>query len=291
MNDCLLIINTMSGNGDMAHEQELAKVFGNDYIVDTLYVTENTVIPSLSQNKVVVCGGDGTLNSILNTPTSLDTEIFYIPYGTLNELSSGDADDEFDVYEIGEVNGKRFSYVMACGIFTPLGYVVDEKKKKRFKKLAYIAEVLREYKIHRIKADISVDGVKTTGEYSLIMAIDSPCCFGFKFNKAYRFDDGKMHLLTIKAPKGDGLFAKMKIFFPLFRAFFMGFKKDYKSKNMQFKSFEHANIDIEETPFDLDGERMLLGGNLHIGVKRLSSPIKVIKRKKMTDIIKRGETR
>ncbi len=275
----------------MAHEQELAKVFGNNSIVDTLYVTENTIIPQLSQNKVVVCGGDGTLNSILNTPTSHETEIFYIPYGTLNELSSGDKEDEFDVYEIGEVNGKRFSYVMACGIFTPLGYVVDEKKKKRFKKLAYISEVINEYKVHRVKAVMSIDNKEYRGEYSLIMAIDSPCCFGFKFNKAYKFDDGLMHLLTIKAPKNNGFWGKVKLFFPLFRAFFIGFKKEYSSKNMLFTPFKHLEMDIDKTTFDLDGERVVLDGKLEISVHKLSSPIKVIKRKKMMDIIRNGETR
>lgn len=291
MNDCLLIINTRSGNGEMANEQELTSVFGNNSFVDTLYVTENTIIPKLSQNKVVVCGGDGTLNSILNTPTSTETEIFYIPYGTLNELSSGDKKDEFEVFEIGQVNEKRFSYVMACGIFTPLGYVVDEKKKKRLKKLAYIAEVIKEYKIHRIQANISINDRKLCGEYSLIMAIDSPCCFGFNFNKAYRFDDGQMHLLTIRSPHSNGFWGKVELFFPLFKAFFIGFKKEYHSKKMDFIPFKSLSLDIDETPFDLDGEKVSLGGNLQIHVHRLSSPIKVIKRKKILDIIKKGETR
>lgn len=169
--------------------------------------------------RIVVCGGDGTLNGILNSKMRDDVEIIYLPYGTLNEFYKGGIKDNHFLKDICFANDLYFSYVMAAGIFTPIGYCVNDKKKRKYKALAYISHVVKEYKIHRIKAKLTTQDYCDEGEYSLIMAIDSPRCFGFRFNRLFKTDDGIMHLLAIRAPKNNGLIGKIKIFFPLFRAF------------------------------------------------------------------------
>ena len=227
--------------------------------------------------RIVVCGGDGTLNGILNSKMRDDVEIIYLPYGTLNEFYKGGIKDNHFLKDICFANDLYISYVMAAGIFTPIGYCVNDKKKRKYKALAYISHVVKEYKIHRIKAKLTTQDYCDEGEYSLIMAIDSPRCFGFRFNRLFKTDDGIMHLLAIRAPKNNGLIGKIKIFFPLFRAFFVGFNKSYHSKNMEFRPFDKLTISLnEDVDFDVDGEKKTLSGDINMGITRFSRPITIL---------------
>lgn len=254
---CIIVINKLSGNGNRADERTLKTALGAGYAVDYYYIVEKQKLEDFSEyDRIVVCGGDGTLNGILNSKIRDDVEIIYMPYGTLNEFYNGGIKNNHFLKDICFANDLYFSYVMAAGIFTPIGYCVNDKKKRKYKALAYIAHVVKEYKIHRIKAKISASDFKDEGEYLLIMAIDSPRCFGFRFNRLFKADDGIMHLLTIKAPKTNGIFGKIKIFFPLFRAFFVGFGKPYHSKNMEFRPFDKLTISLDkDVDFDMDGEK------------------------------------
>lgn len=199
---CVIVINRLSGNGNRADECMLKSAFERGYSVDFYYITQKQMLKDFSAyERIVVCGGDGTLNGILNSKMRDDVEIIYLPYGTLNEFYKGGIKDNHFLKDICFANDLYFSYVMAAGIFTPIGYCVNDKKKRKYKAFAYIAQVVKEYKIHRIKAKITTGDYQDKGEYSLIMAIDSPRCFGFRFNRLFKTDDGIMHLLAIRAQK------------------------------------------------------------------------------------------
>ena len=275
---CVIVINRLSGNGNSADERTLKSAFERGYSVDFYYITQKQMLKDFSAyERIVVCGGDGTLNGILNSKMRDDVEIIYLPYGTLNEFYKGGIKDNHFLKDICFANDLYFSYVMAAGIFTPIGYCVNDKKKRKYKAFAYIAQVVKEYKIHRIKAKITTGDYQDKGEYSLIMAIDSPRCFGFRFNRLFKTDDGIMHLLAIRAPKNNGLIGKIKIFFPLFRAFFVGFNKSYHSKNMEFRPYDKLTISLnEDVDFDVDGEKKTLSGDINMGITRFSRPITIL---------------
>lgn len=275
---CVIVINRLSGNGNRADERTLKSAFERGYSVDFYYITQKQMLKDFSAyERIVVCGGDGTLNGILNSKMRDDVEIIYLPYGTLNEFYKGGIKDNHFLKDICFANDLYFSYVMAAGIFTPIGYCVNDKKKRKYKAFAYIAQVVKEYKIHRIKAKITTGDYQDKGEYSLIMAIDSPRCFGFRFNRLFKTDDGIMHLLAIRAPKNNGLIGKIKIFFPLFRAFFVGFNKSYHSKNMEFRPYDKLTISLnEDVDFDVDGEKKTLSGDINMGITRFSRPITIL---------------
>ncbi|MGN0752597.1 MAG: diacylglycerol/lipid kinase family protein [Christensenellales bacterium] len=290
---CVIVINRLSGNGNRADERTLKRALGRGYSADSYYITKKHTLKDFSAyERIVVCGGDGTLNGILNSKMRDDVEIIYLPYGTLNEFYKGGIKDNHFLKDICFANDLYFSYVMAAGIFTPIGYCVNDKKKRKYKALAYISHVVKEYKIHRIKAKITTGDYQDKGEYSLIMAIDSPRCFGFRFNRLFNADDGIMHLLTIKAPKSSGLLGKIKIFFPLFRAFFIGFGKPYHSKNMDFRPFDSLQISLsEDVDFDVDGEKKTLGGDVNLGITCFAKPIQILSNADVKALVEDNKTK
>ena len=253
-NACLVLVNKIAGGFNGLNVEELKNELERDFdSVDIEYLPSETEPEYSRYSAVVVCGGDGTLNHLINSRVPVDLRVYYLPSGTLNEAAHIKREEPISV--VGEADGKLFSYVLAAGTFTPLGYSVGHRSKQRFRALAYIARVIAEYKVSRIGAVINADGAVSEGEYTLIMAINSPRCFGFKFNRMYR-EGGDMCLLTIKAPRAKGIFGKIAIFFPFFRSFFIGFSKPYKSKNIGFGPFKELKLDFDSPPvFCADGER------------------------------------
>ncbi|MDE5601116.1 MAG: hypothetical protein K2J16_01305 [Clostridia bacterium] len=291
MRKCAIIINDMSGNIARVDGDMLTSVFGGGFEVEVFHLKRRTVFKNVSKyDRIVLCGGDGTLNGIINCKKREDAEIFYCPYGTLNELATGNSQEaDYLLPDVGRAGDKLFSYVFACGIFTPLGYIVKNKHKQKFKALAYITKVIGQYKLYNIGAKLNVDGKTYDGNYTLIMAIDSPKCFGFNFNKMFKLDDGRLHLLTIAAPKHKGLLGKIRVFFPLFRAFFIGFKKPYRSKMMFFDEFKHLNVELrQDTAFCADGEKVDMSGTFDIEPTRLATPIRIIAQSEIEKMAKHG---
>ena len=285
--NCLLIINKLSGNAKHADQQVLKRVFGVGYDTEVFFVNKNNTLPDLTKfDKIVACGGDGTLNHLINQQTKSVAKLIYCPYGTLNEVAKC---KDKSLQTLGKANDKKFGYVLATGIFAPLGYKTKDKQKQKFKAFAYLFNVIKQYKIHRISATLQIDGNLQQGEYTLLMAIDSPTCFGFKFNKAYQPNDDKMHLLAIRAPKRNNIFCKIKIFFPLFRAFFVGFKKEYHSKNMSFVPFEKLTITLDrQTDFCMDGEYQTFDGKIDISTCKATNPIAIVCKKDIKKAFKQG---
>ena len=141
---CIIIINELAGNSRKINAEALKAVFGQGFDVYTFAIKQQTVLTDFSEyDRIVLCGGDGTLNGILNCLTMCGAEIIYCPSGTLNELATGNSNEEqYVLRDAGQADNKLFSYVFACGIFTPLGYIVKSSSKKKFKMFAYLAKVV-----------------------------------------------------------------------------------------------------------------------------------------------------
>lgn len=254
MGKCVVLINKIAGGYSGAGEaKRIARLKEMYSEVEVAYIP-GTVPDFSGAEAIVVQGGDGTLNHLINSEVPNNASVYYLPGGTLNEVAHARGNAPISV--VSEGGGKLFSYVLASGTFTPLGYIADVGSKQRLKVFAYIFKVLKEYKVWRMRAEITADGKTDAGEYTLIMAINSPRCFGFNFNRLYT-DGGKMCLLTIKAPKARGLLGKIAIFFPFFRAFFIGFNREYSSETMTFKPFDKLSLKFESVPvFCADGEKV-----------------------------------
>ena len=256
---CLIWINKLAGSYNKLDEKKIVAVFGKGYDVHIKYLQKKgELLGDISGfSRVVGCGGDGTLSTLLNTPNMEDCELVFCPFGTMNEKFKGAQKSVFCFDKLGMAGEKAFSYVLAAGSFTPLGYQVKSKIKKRFKAIAYLSQVLRQYKVACIEADIIVDDIEYADKYSLIMVIDSPRCFGFKFNRMFVPNSQDMHLLLIRSPGEDNIKNRFKIFWPFFRAFFIGFNREFENDNILFKPFTKMDIKLKNTEvFCQDGERL-----------------------------------
>ncbi len=289
MKKCLIIINENSGSSRKISFDKVKKCLGKDFEYTNI-VLPNEKLPELADfDAIAVCGGDGTLSTITEKAYILPIRLYYFPSGTLNDKakasryshakskcpSCDDFTEESKRIVVGKIeNNDRaksiFTYVFAAGSFTPIGYTSDVKIKKKLGTLAYVSQVLKEYRPHRIRATITADDKTYTDDFTLIMIVKSKRCFGFRFNKAYNPESTSGHLVAIRSPEHNGLLGCIEMFFPFFRVFFMGMKKERENGKIIFREIKSCKIALEDkTVFCKDGEKCALEKGLcEIGFER-----------------------
>ncbi len=272
--NCQIVINRDSGNSRSLNANDVVKkhTAACDNVTLT-YIDSGTDWTAVGYDKIIVCGGDGTLHNALNKTGNAD--MMYLPCGTLNERAAG---EEY-ITHAGRIGKDYFTYVAAAGSFTEIGYKTPDCRKKKLKFLAYIGEVLKCYKTHEITAKINADGRNYDGRYTLIMFLRSERCFGFRFNKMYRNNGGGLYLLAIRSPGKDCFKNRVKMFFPFFRVFFGKVKRPTTEGNWLFVPIVNAEVFLEGShEFCLDGEKAVMGGKFNVCEEKLAKSIKVIRR-------------
>ncbi len=283
MKKCLIIINNIAGKSKRISFEKVEKCLGPDFCYTHFSLPEDGEYSLDGFDAVAVCGGDGTLGALLDKACLRDIEVFYFPAGTLNDRAKSKryehAKSDISARGAGEHSGtpvvlgkfrgartsaaptedesdkKVFSYVLAAGSFTPIGYEANIGLKKKLGVLAYILQILKEYRVHHIPAVIDCGDKRYEGDFTLIMALKSPRCFGFRFNRDFDPESESGHLVAIRSPKHGGLLGLIAMFFPFFRVFFIGLKKE-RDGNVIFKRINSCKIlHGEETAYCRDGDR------------------------------------
>lgn len=298
MENCLIIINDNAGKCKKCSPEKVEKAIGRTMFFDTVHLPTSKPIDYDKYQCVAVCGGDGTLQLIMQEIYKTDKTVYYFPCGTLNDKAKAEKYSQSAIkphkITIGKARDKVFTYVYATGAFTEIGYTAKQKNKKRFGVLAYIVKVLRAYKVHRILCKVSVceesDCVTAeinnysnitkrcdyAGEFALVMFIKSPRCFGFHFNHAYNERDKGGHLLMIRSPKHNGLLGAVEMFFPFFRVFFLGMKKECDGKII-FKHLSSAMLTLnQKADFCVDGECQHVEGSVKVDFVTTECKLKII---------------
>lgn len=273
MKKLLLIVNPCSGRAKM--HTELLKVIEvlsaaefSVTVYPTKYKGDATQYVSTLTNddfeRIVVCGGDGTLNEVITglMNSGLNIKLGYIPSGTLNEWSSGlrisrniekAATDIINGVEtrldIGKFEDKYFSYTASFGAFTSASYSAPQDVKNILGQTAYFFEGIKSLgtiKPYHLK--FTYEGGVVEGDF-LFGAISNSLSVGgiVKYDKtAVELNDGEFEVLLIRNP--DNVL-KLQ---PLIDGIL---KRDFNREGMNF--FRTKNLTIEtdqEISWTLDGE-------------------------------------
>ena len=173
----------------------------------------------LEDEKIIVWGGDGTLNETLRglQSSNQDAPIAFIPKGTTNDFghSLKVSFDELAVsrninnyvekeVDMGLIDDSPFNYVVSFGLFSKASYLTSRKWKNRIGKAAYYLNGSKEIfriKQHKIKIILKDQTIEDEFIYGSIS--NSKYMGGFPvFRKQnVTLDDGEFEVLLAKKPR------------------------------------------------------------------------------------------
>ena len=172
-----------------------------------------------NQDLIVCCGGDGTLNEVINglVNKKLTAPLGYVPAGTTNDFARTlqlpkKAEKSMDrilsgyphSYDMGSFNGRKFTYIASLGAFTKVSYSTPQKIKNVLGHTAYLLEGVKEIgSLAPFKATFIANDEVYDGEFIFGAVSNSTSIAGlFKLNKLdVRLDDGEFELILIRNPK------------------------------------------------------------------------------------------
>ncbi len=239
---------------------------------------------------VVVSGGDGTLNEVIDGLLSegLKTPVGYIPAGSTNDFANSVGlpktihecvekiiSGKARPVDIGSFNGRYFSYVASFGAFTSVTYSVPQNVKNIFGHAAYVMGGITELaNLRSIHARITLEpGTPKEevheGDYVLGMISNSKSIGGILNLEKLDVDmnDGLMEVLMIKMPKD--LIALSDI-----AASTLG--GTFKSHQIEAYSAHSVTVELDgDTHWTLDGEYEK--GSSICEIKTLGSAISLVR--------------
>lgn len=169
MEKILLIYNPNSGKKNIAsHLDKIVDIFESAGKLITLYrideknrMSMEEIIQNGSFDGIVVCGGDGSVNSVASMilKNGVDIPLGIIPNGTCNDFSRSlgmpsdiircariIAQGNVTRTDIGFINGSESIFVneLAGGVLVAASFSTDQNMKKMFGPLAYYVTGLGE---------------------------------------------------------------------------------------------------------------------------------------------------
>lgn len=292
---CLFIYNPNSGKGKVKKKENyiVEKLKTKYDIVDvckTKYPGHAKEIVSKVYSfydTLVVAGGDGTLNEIINAIAEKDNapNIGYIPTGTVNDVAHSlkiprNIKKAVNIilkgktfnHDIFKCNDKYGIYVCTTGIGSEASYATKQTTKKAFGKLAYFLHGAKKiFKTEPMQIKLKYDEKELHKNCALLLIINSKHVAGFTVNKKAILDDGYVDVVIVDSPKKKGF-----SFMSLLRAakiFLFGVR--YKnSKHITYLKLKDFEVQIKsKAKINLDGEQGFKGSfkfnSIEKGVKIL----------------------
>ena len=226
MKKALIILNPCAGTRQAnKYFVEILQVFHEAGYETTVAVTEKRgdgtdfVLQRGKQYDLVVAiGGDGTFNEVMDgvLTAGLDVQIGYIPAGSTNDFGSSlgltkdvvesarsIVEGSIHTLDVGEFNGRHFSYVASFGAFTKSSYSAPQNLKNTLGHLAYVLEGIKDIpSIKPLKLTLQSEYEKYEGEYLFGAICNSTSVAGLLTlsEKIVDMADGKFEVLLIKKP-------------------------------------------------------------------------------------------
>lgn len=215
-------------------------------------------------DRIVCCGGDGTLNETVRGAMTLDAPppVGYIPGGSTNDFAaslslSPDpllAAEQITAsqgrrLDIGTFNGRPFVYVASFGAFTRASYAAPQSIKNDLGHLAYLLEGVRDLSTLRpYPATVTTEDEIFDGDF-LFGAVTNATSVG-GLMKLHRdqvvLDDGLFELLLIPNPTSASELQN------LVRCLIL---QDFTGSGVVFRHVPAVAVETPEGfPWTLDGE-------------------------------------
>lgn len=215
-------------------------------------------------DKIICCGGDGTLNEVFAGLASLELKVpvGYIPTGTSNDMARSLGLNqntkraihtalngiETDL-DIGVFNEHYFSYVASFGAFTKASYETPQWLKNYMGRASYYLYSLSEIAdIRPLAVKVVADGVEINGEFVFGSVSNSTVFGGMPIfaDGSISLNDGKFEVILIKPVKGA------KDLQSIFQGMFM---QEYNEESVIFLTASQLTFSFDEDiPWTVDGE-------------------------------------
>lgn len=240
-------------------------------------------VDSDTYHHVLIAGGDGTVNSVVNQmkKEELDIPIAVLPTGTANDFAnlfgmpSGVKEacreilrGEVCNVDLGKVNDRYFINVLSSGLFTDISQKTPTLMKNTFGKLAYYFSSVQELPNFR-KIHINV--------VSREMVFNDNCLVFFVFNGRtagnLRFgylSDAQDGLLDVLILRGDNVGDTIRMIFH----FLGGMGREYPHGVVHFKTKKLTVSSHDRLAVDIDGEG---GITFPLEIECIEGGIKVIR--------------
>ena len=290
----LLIYNPVSGRKEGKNER-LGRIIGNL----TAAGKEVTVCQTTGKGdakecvlkhagnsfeRVICCGGDGTLHEVINgvLQSGWDIPVGYIPMGSTNDYAKNlgiTAQTALHCIEegatcnidIGCMNGEYFNYVAAFGLFTNVPIHTPQEMKNTLGYFAYLLEGIKQLAdIKSKQIRFCVDGEWQESDVLIGMITNTFSVGGIKNFKSsqVQLDDGVMEYLFIKRPKN---------LLDLQNVITLLLNGKIDERYMHYGQFHRLQMESEPMEWTLDGE----DGGFHEKADLIIHPgaIKIIHKK------------
>ncbi len=218
---------------------------------------------------IVVAGGDGTLNEVVNGIANEEKrpKIGYIPTGTTNDLARSlkiprnikkavkvILDGKPTKHDLFKVDDRYGIYVCAFGLFTAASYAAKQSVKNKFGKLAYYFSGIKEIgKTKKFPITLKTENLEFTTDIILGIIANGRYVSGFKIDKNADFHDGLVNVILFKEKNPKKV--SLKTLLTICKLFLFGVTSIKNVKNCTILKLDKFSITLNENmAVNLDGE-------------------------------------
>ncbi|GKX67752.1 YegS/Rv2252/BmrU family lipid kinase [Inconstantimicrobium mannanitabidum] len=212
---------------------------------------------------ILIAGGDGTVDSVVNAikARNIDIPIGILPVGTANDFAKfigipqniGEAcvqilENPESLVDIGKINDKYFINVASTGLFTDISQKTDDELKNTIGKLAYYIKGLGQLpNFRKLKVKLTSKEEIFDGKMYLMLVFNGQTAGNLKLATKADVCDGKLDVIVFKALAVYELL-------PLFIKTLKGEHLDDPNV-LYFKTDDLLIESSEDIAVDIDGEK------------------------------------
>ena len=214
----ILLFNTQAGKGRIGrHIEAIVEIFRRadiDIHPKRLDFERNPFDGDEDTELAVICGGDGSINYVVNSmfKKDLDVTLGIIPTGTANDFASAIgmrrrvlraaeqiAQGTERRVDCGRVNGNAFVNVLSFGVLTTTSQQATDREKHLVGKLAYIRIGTRDLlTMHSIPLVARINGEEFSTEAAMFLAFNGRSAGQVRLAPEAKIDDGKLDVLILR---------------------------------------------------------------------------------------------